>query len=692
MTGKEGVTQNYGPLNNKPHAVTATSAGLALDYDANGNLASKAGPGRLPQQFIYDAENRLVEVTSPTPGVRLSPGWNFVSFPQVSGEVPVSAVISNFVGNCEQVTRFNSQSNYFESFVNSTNFDQFATVSVGRGYGLYVTNAAGLILPLGTTPAAPVPQTLTPGLHLLPGPAQTMTVSNWLVGLAGGVDYGDVKGWTPALGAVTNVTTVRPGQAYYVAILRTSEWTPPAAGSIENPSDVRFVYDGDGGRVKKITWRGTTLFLGQSYEVSPEGQPTLYVFAGGQRVAAKEANGSLRIYHTDHLGSANVITDQNGSAVEVTENNPYGSICREEGTVNVAHKFTGQRLDDETGLYFYNARYYDPEIGRFCSADSLIQNPSDPQTLNRYTYAGNNPVLYVDPSGHFFFLPFIASVVWGALQGAAVGAVLGAVTAVITHQDVWRGALNGALQGAISGAVSGAINFAFNTMTTALSKANGLSAAQKQFFGQALSVGRSAIQGGAAEALSGGSFGRGAAIGAITPVSRLLVKTMGISGGRAYLASGVLEQVGEDLVSGRARVENLGGAIGLGFLRGGNEFFDDLGSLDLAAADVYGRFAAVGASWGGADQWGATKAYLGTRALFSIRPFCTHMAGLASGALANKLTDGNRYAASAASFFGKAAGFESSGFEEAKFNLEAKKVDVKFRVYGKQFELPVDLK
>jgi RHS repeat-associated protein len=61
--------------------------------------------------------------------------------------------------------------------------------------------------------------------------------------------------------------------------------------------------------------------------------------------------------------------------------------------------FTGQRLDG-TGLYYYNARYYDPTIGRFISPDTVIQSPGNPQTLNRYSYSLNNPLKYIDPSGH----------------------------------------------------------------------------------------------------------------------------------------------------------------------------------------------------------------------------------------------------------------------------------------------------
>lgn len=60
----------------------------------------------------------------------------------------------------------------------------------------------------------------------------------------------------------------------------------------------------------------------------------------------------------------------------------------------------GQTLDPTTDLMYYGARYYDPLLGRFISADTIVPSPADPQQLNRYSYASNNPVLYTDPTGH----------------------------------------------------------------------------------------------------------------------------------------------------------------------------------------------------------------------------------------------------------------------------------------------------
>jgi RHS repeat-associated protein len=67
-------------------------------------------------------------------------------------------------------------------------------------------------------------------------------------------------------------------------------------------------------------------------------------------------------------------------------------------TLRFAQGFTGQREDATIGLYFYNARYYDPVIGRFTQADTIVPEPGNPGSLNRYSYALNNPMRFADPS------------------------------------------------------------------------------------------------------------------------------------------------------------------------------------------------------------------------------------------------------------------------------------------------------
>jgi RHS repeat-associated protein len=90
------------------------------------------------------------------------------------------------------------------------------------------------------------------------------------------------------------------------------------------------------------------------------------------------------------------MTTANGALDSSIAYFPFGSA--RTGSVNSEKQFTGQMLD-ATGLYYYNARYYDPTIGRFISPDNIIQNYENPQTLNRYSYCANNPLNGTDPTG-----------------------------------------------------------------------------------------------------------------------------------------------------------------------------------------------------------------------------------------------------------------------------------------------------
>ena len=85
---------------------------------------------------------------------------------------------------------------------------------------------------------------------------------------------------------------------------------------------------------------------------------------------------------------------------------PYGAKRMFDGSaLPTDYTFTGQKSDDSTGLMFYGARYYDTTLGRFTQADTIIPNVLDPQSWNRYAYVNNNPVRYIDPTGHMLDEP-----------------------------------------------------------------------------------------------------------------------------------------------------------------------------------------------------------------------------------------------------------------------------------------------
>ena len=66
-----------------------------------------------------------------------------------------------------------------------------------------------------------------------------------------------------------------------------------------------------------------------------------------------------------------------------------------------AFRFTGKPFDESIGLTYFGARYYDHYIARWTQPDTIVPQPGNPQSLNRYTYALNNPLRYTDPTGHF---------------------------------------------------------------------------------------------------------------------------------------------------------------------------------------------------------------------------------------------------------------------------------------------------
>ncbi|MGB4978185.1 MAG: RHS repeat-associated core domain-containing protein [Anaerolineae bacterium] len=100
----------------------------------------------------------------------------------------------------------------------------------------------------------------------------------------------------------------------------------------------------------------------------------------------------VRWLATDHLGSTALTVSETGGRLSEIRYKPWGESRYTFGATPTQRRFTGQVLDSVAGgLYFYNARYYDPALGRFASADTLIPNPGNPQSLNRYTYSANNP-------------------------------------------------------------------------------------------------------------------------------------------------------------------------------------------------------------------------------------------------------------------------------------------------------------
>jgi RHS repeat-associated protein len=143
----------------------------------------------------------------------------------------------------------------------------------------------------------------------------------------------------------------------------------------------------------------TTYYVGAHYQVD-NGVVTKYYFAGAQRVAMRK-NGTLSYLLADHLGSTSLTTNTSGALVSELRYKAWGETRYSSGTTPTSYRYTGQREEAGIGLYFYNARWYDPLIGRFTSADTIVPEQSQGgQAWDRYAYVNNNPIRFNDPTGH----------------------------------------------------------------------------------------------------------------------------------------------------------------------------------------------------------------------------------------------------------------------------------------------------
>ncbi len=187
-----------------------------------------------------------------------------------------------------------------------------------------------------------------------------------------------------------------------------STYSYDAENRLISMAGVTYTYDGDGNRVEKSS--GTLYWYGPQDEILAEtslagSDLNEYVFFGGKRIARVNSSGSVYYYFADQLGTSRVIV-QDGSTPTLCydadfysyggERPPYTNTCSQN------YKFTGKERDSESGLDNFGARYDSSQYGRFMSPDPsglFYASPMNPQSLNLYSYVGNNPLSFTDPTG-----------------------------------------------------------------------------------------------------------------------------------------------------------------------------------------------------------------------------------------------------------------------------------------------------
>ncbi|SHE89409.1 RHS repeat-associated core domain-containing protein [Caloramator proteoclasticus] len=125
-------------------------------------------------------------------------------------------------------------------------------------------------------------------------------------------------------------------------------------------------------------------------------------------------NGVTYYYHVNGHGDVMALTDESGNVVAEYNYDAYGNIVSQSGSMASANplRYAGYRYDEAIGLYYLMARYYDANVGRFITRDTFHGFEDEPRSLNQYAYTNNNPVMFVDPSGHLAW--WVGAALWGA--------------------------------------------------------------------------------------------------------------------------------------------------------------------------------------------------------------------------------------------------------------------------------------
>lgn len=196
-----------------------------------------------------------------------------------------------------------------------------------------------------------------------------------------------------------------------------------------------------------------TLYFDDIFETSGDIDRCHIIVGGailGSIISGVQVDEDIQLFHSDHLGSTQLITNSDGRSIASPTQSPYGTIPAHGRAPGL---FIGRDYDPDLGLVYMQMRWYVPKLGRFVSPDTAVLDAPENFIylscgMNPYAYAVNNPVKYRDPNGRF---PVLAAVIIGAV----VGGVLGYQAAKEQGKNPWTGALIGAVIGGILGYAGG---------------------------------------------------------------------------------------------------------------------------------------------------------------------------------------------------------------------------------------------
>jgi RHS repeat-associated protein len=415
MTDAGGtITYNY---DSQDRVISkSTPAGtLTYTYDAAGNLASMSSSNAngVSISYTYDQLNRLSTITDNR-------------LPQGAG---TTVYTYDSASNLATVTWPNG----IHSTFSYDGLNRLTSLQAAAGTGQTIASFGYQLDPVGNQTSASElsgrhVQWSYDGIYRLTGE----TVTGDPIGKNGAVSYGlDPVG--NRLSTASNLFDISSGSFSFNAndFLNSESYDANgnvivAAGGafsydfqdrlvnvtdIASNAQIRLAYDALGNRVSKTVGGITTQYLVD--EQNPTGLPQVveevvngvvqksYTYGYILLAQNQWVSGTPTPHFYGYDGGLNVrfLTDASGAVTDTYDYDAYGNLINKTGGTTNNYLYRGEQFDSDLGLYYLRARYYNPATGRFLGRDPAPGDLTAPETLHKYSYAGNNPVNFIDPTG-----------------------------------------------------------------------------------------------------------------------------------------------------------------------------------------------------------------------------------------------------------------------------------------------------
>ncbi len=360
VTGTTSFT--YDRLNHLLTVVDPAAGTTTYTYDLDGNLLTTTYPGGVNVAYTYDANNRLLTLDNRLPGGGTISSFGYTYDP--SGNLAT-----------QQDSRGTTTYSY-----DALNRLSGITEQGGRAIS-FTYDHAGNRATMGDSVAGATSYTYDAANRLTTVTSAANGTKSYTYDANGNQLSDGTNGYTyDGLNRLTSV-------------------------ALQGGGTVSQTYDGDGLRVTRTAGGNLTrYYYNQDADVTLEADGSGSTLAANTRGAALIsrllANGQRGWYLHNGHGDVVALADGNGNVLDSYEYDAFGNQTASTGTFDNPYRYAGEPYDSETSQYYLRSRYYDPGLGRFVSEDSYGGDQNSPLTLNRYTYGLNNPLVYVDPSGH----------------------------------------------------------------------------------------------------------------------------------------------------------------------------------------------------------------------------------------------------------------------------------------------------